>query len=308
MRQLLRNTTFVGLTVAAVVLLLPSTAQAQRMSHGSRGGSASRARPSAQPSRPTSRPSRPSTQPSRPTTQPSRPGAQPSRQPSSSQRPTINGSNQNSGNRARPSTRPTNPSGNAGRGGNTINIDNSRNTTVVRNNSIRYNRPPHVYGGHRYYAYHPYYYHPYRPYSWGPAWHPWGYFVARIATTAIIISIANQQYHYDSGVYYTASSGGYTVVQAPVGATITTLPANAEPVVVNETTNNYYYGGTYYEKSDGGYTVVPPTAGTIVENLPEGAEEVKVGDQTYVKYGETYYLPVQKDGKNVYEVVDVQPE
>ena len=79
-------------------------------------------------------------------------------------------------------------------------------------------------------------------------------------------------------------------------------------MVVNETTNNYYYGGTYYEKSKDGYTVVPPTAGTIVDNLPEGGEEVKIGDVTYVKYGETYYQPVQVDGKNKYEVVDVEKD
>ena len=78
----------------------------------------------------------------------------------------------------------------------------------------------------------------------------------------------NQTYHYDQGTYYIESNGGYTVVQAPVGATIKVLPEGSETVVVNETTNNYYYGGTYYEEAEDGYTVVPPTAGTIVENLP----------------------------------------
>jgi hypothetical protein len=77
-------------------------------------------------------------------------------------------------------------------------------------------------------------------------------------------------------------------------------------VVVNQTTNNYYYGGTYYEKSSSGYTVVAPTAGTIVESLPDGGTEVKIGDVTYVKIGETYYQPIQKSGKNVYEVVLVE--
>jgi hypothetical protein len=139
-------------------------------------------------------------------------------------------------------------------------------------------------------------------------WHPWGFFVATIAATAIIVSVENQQYHYDQGVYYVQSGSGYTVVQAPVGATITTLPANSQTVVVNETTNNYYYGGTYYEKSDGGYTVVPPTAGTVVESLPEGGEEIKIGDVTYVKVGETYYQPIEQDGKNMYEVVEVEED
>jgi hypothetical protein len=44
----------------------------------------------------------------------------------------------------------------------------------------------------------------------------------------------------------------------------------------------------------------------VVENLPEGGEEVTVGDQKYVKVGETYYQPIQKNGKNMYEVVQVE--
>ncbi len=195
------------------------------------------------------------------------------------------------------------------RGDININVDNStnisRNTRVNRNTHV-YNRPPYRYGGHAYYCYHPYYYHPYHPYYWGPVWHPWGFFVATLAATAVVVSVSNQQYHYDQGVYYQQSGNGYTVVPAPVGATVTTLPDNAQTVVVNETTNNYYYGGAYYEKTAGGFTVVAPTAGTVVEDLPEGGEEVRIGDVTYVKFGDTYYQPIQKDGKEMYEVVQVE--
>ena len=186
-----------------------------------------------------------------------------------------------------------------------VNVSN-RHNTVVRPPVRPYPRPPYVYGGRSFYCYHPYRYHPYHPYYYGPSWHPWGFFVAALAVTAIVVSVNNQQYHYDQGTYYVESNGGYTAVQAPVGATITTLPEGSQTVVVNETTNNYYYGGTYYEKTDQGYTVVPPTAGTVVESLPEGGEEVKIGDVTYVKYGETYYQPIEKDGKNMYEVVNIE--
>lgn len=71
-------------------------------------------------------------------------------------------------------------------------------------------------------------------------------------------------------------------------------------------TTNYYYGGSYYEKGDGKYTVVAPIAGAVVEHLPEGGQEVKIGDQTYVKVGETYYQPLHIDGKDKYEVVQVE--
>lgn len=193
-----------------------------------------------------------------------------------------------------------------------INIDNSRDINIrntrVRSSGRIYVRPPYIFGGFRFYAFRPYYYHPFRPFYWGSYWHPWGYFVTSLATTAIIISIENQRYHYDQGVYYIEEDDGYRVVQAPVGAEIKKLPEGSQTVEVNETTNNYYYGGTYYEKDGEMYKVVPPTAGTIVPNLPEGAEEVRVGDQTFVKYGETYYQPVQVDGKNMYEVVEVKEE
>lgn len=199
-----------------------------------------------------------------------------------------------------------------------VNIDNSKDVKInnnrVVNNSVRtngyrpYTRPPYRHGGFVYFSYRPYFYHPYTPFYWGPVWHPWGFFVAALATTAIIVSIENAQYHYDQGVWYQPYNGGYQVISAPVGATITTLPTNTQTVVVNETVNNYYYGGTFYEKNEKGYTVVPPTAGTIVPHLPEGGKEVKVGDQTYVQFGEIYYQPIQVDGKNMYEIVEVKKE
>jgi len=235
-----------------------------------------------------------------------------------------------------------------------IRVNNSRNTSVRRSNNYRpYSRPPYRYGGYRYNCYHPYFYHPYRPFAWGPMWHPWGFFVATLATTAIIISLADndtpvidanadyyvmtdagyhvkmqhalagpydpvseekneyyfQDYYYDQGVFYLKVDGGYTVVAAPIGATIKTLPTGYETVTLDDgKTKNYYYGGTFYEKTDKGYTVVPPTAGTIVEHLPEGGEEVEMGDVKFVKVGDTYYQPMQQDGKDVYEIADVEED
>jgi len=118
--------------------------------------------------------------------------------------------------------------------------------------------------------------------------------------------VAQQQYYYDQGVYYIKEGEGYVVVQAPPGATVKVLPKETETVVINETTNNYYYGGTFYEKTGDEYKVVEPMAGSVVENLPEGGEEVKVGEVTYVKIGGTYYQPIKQDGKDMYEVVDVE--
>jgi hypothetical protein len=114
--------------------------------------------------------------------------------------------------------------------------------------------------------------------------------------------VANLTYNYYQGVWYAPYGGGYTVVSAPIGATVTTVPSQT----VQVENNYYYYGGTYYEKEGDKYKVVPPKAGTVVEHLPEGGEEVTVGDHKYVKFGETYYQPIEKDGKQMYEVVEVR--
>jgi hypothetical protein len=188
-----------------------------------------------------------------------------------------------------------------------INIDNSTNV-IQKNNIAAYHHPPYMWGGAAFFAFHPYMYHPFTPFYWGPMYHPWGFFVAALAITAIIVSVDNEEYHYDEGTWYQEEDkGGYTVVEAPVGGTVTKIPSNSQPVTVNNTTN-YYYGGTFYEKDGQKYKVVPPPAGAVVDGLPEGAEEVKIGDQTYVKYGDVYYQPVKVDGKDKYEVVQVEKE
>jgi hypothetical protein len=270
--------------------------------------------------------------------------------------------NNNSGNK---SIKNNNVNIDKSRGDVNINVDNSKdvriknvnNTTVRRNTYRPYTRPPYVYGGYHYRCYHPYYYHPYRPFYWGPVWHPWGFFIATLATTAIIVSFADadlppanwngeyyvmspaapsymnayysagpawfdegmnysdvpkvqaaEEYYYDQGVFYLKGSGGYTVVAAPVGGIVKTIPSGYETVVLDDASGvkNYYWGGTFYEKVSSGYKVVAPTSGAVIEHMADGGEEVKLGDVTYVKLGETYYQPVQVDGKSMYEVVDVE--
>lgn len=305
-------------------------AEAQRLPH--RGGNKATSRPMSRP-KPAIRPSsRPSARPSaRPSTRPSsRPTARPSARPSSrpAARPSINGGHN------RPSARPNRPSS-----GNTSiikkkNIDRTPNNvrrpitsdkrhsinrrhTHVRPGYRPYQRPPHYFGGHYYYSHYHYHYHNYRPYYWGSYYHPWGYFVANLAATAIIVSISNsgndtndnnEDYHYENGTYYLKTDKGFEAVQAPIGAQVAQIPKEAEKVKVSETADNYYYGGAFYEANKDGYIVVPATAGTIVPNLPEGGEEVKIGEQTYVQFGETYYQPIQVDGKNMYEIVEVRTE
>ncbi|MFT7072464.1 MAG: hypothetical protein ACJA1Z_003402 [Patiriisocius sp.] len=46
----------------------------------------------------------------------------------------------------------------------------------------------------------------------------------------------------------------------------------------------------------------------IAPSLPEGGEELKIGDQAYVQFGETFYQPVELDGKVLYEIVEIKEE
>ncbi len=175
-------------------------------------------------------------------------------------------------------------------------------TAVVRTSPRPYPHAPYAYGGRHYYAYHPYAYHRYTPYYWGPGFYPFGAIVPTVTATAIVVSVAEHQYHYASGIWYLPSGSQYQVVAAPVGAAVTTLPSGAAAVGDDE----YYYAGAYYQKASGGYTVVAPRAGTVVDNLPPGGEEVTVGDRTYVRFGETYYQPIAENGQSKYEVVEIK--
>ncbi|HTE28417.1 DUF6515 family protein [Flavitalea sp.] len=162
-------------------------------------------------------------------------------------------------------------------------------------------RPPNTWQGKRYYSFRPYFYHPYRPYSWGPLWRPWGFFSPRIPASAIVINFQNRNYRYDQGIWYNPTNGGYTVVQAPIGALISFLPAGTQ-TLFNNNVPIYYYGGTYYQQSGPGYVVIAPPAGTIVQNLPPGGQEVTIGGQVYVNVNGVFYQPVEN---NQYEVAQV---
>ncbi len=71
-------------------------------------------------------------------------------------------------------------------------------------------------------------------------YHPAGFFLATMYVTAVMISVSNQNYYYNQGVYYTQSTSGYVVVPAPVGASVTVLPSDYTLVVVGSSTYYYY--------------------------------------------------------------------
>ena len=62
-------------------------------------------------------------------------------------------------------------------------------------------------------------------------------------------------YYYAGGVFYQQTPDGFVVVTAPLGATVSTLPAGAAPVNIN---------GMIYYQADGAYFLPVMQDGTTV--------------------------------------------
>ena len=294
---------FSGVIILTGLLFLPQEGSAQRMNHPNFGGGGGR--PSASPPANFSRPAQPANRPapspavSRPPQQiQNRPAQQVQTHPAEpprqiENRPTINGGsnnhdyNQHNYNQNTATYRPP------------ANVQ--KNTTVQRNVTVHEN--VNVYHNH-FQPVHAYAYHPYHPYYWGHNWHPLGYFAASLARDAYLLTIANQSYYYDEGVYYQPSSGGYSVVPAPIGALVSFLPPGYETTMVGDDTY-FYYGGTFYIDTGNGYQVVTAPYGAVVTQIPDGAVQQDINGQTYLIYNNTYYQPVSMNGTDAYEVVQV---
>ena len=155
--------------------------------------------------------------------------------------------------------------------------------------------------------------------GWGPHvfwhpthfWHPFGFFLATLATTAIIVSIADHdssKVYYDNGTYYEQSNqsgqSGYVVVPAPIGARVPTLPDGNTEITVGST-DYYYYAGTFYvqDTDQVHYVVVQAPVGAVVPYLPDGNEKKKISDIQYYVYDGIYYQPKSSNGQVVYQVV-----
>ncbi len=285
MKTFFRIAFSLGLIILVVFLIsIPQETNAQRFSHPnfSAGGGGSRG---AAPAQNFSRPA-PAPAAFHPAPTVSRPAPAPAEY-----HPTINGGSYNTGNHVfhqSPSPART-----------TVNVH--ENVNVQRNVAVHEN--VNVYHNH-FLPVHAYAYHPYHPYYWGHNWHPYGYFAASLATDAFLISLANQQYYYDDGVYYQPYSGGYTVVAAPIGAVVGSLPPGYETTMVGNDTY-FYYGGVFYIYTGSGYQVVAAPIGAVVTQIPDGAVQQDIDGQTYLVYNNTYYQPISQDGQDAYEVVQV---
>jgi hypothetical protein len=277
------------LVVMTVLLIIPQTGSAQRMNHPNYGGGG---HPSPNFSRPAPAMNHPAPAVNHPPQQmPNRPAEQPRQMES---RPTING-----GYNMNHDYNQHNYAGNTAAYRPPVNVQ--RNVTVQHDVTVHEN--VNVYHNH-YQPVHAYAYHPYHPYYWGHNWHPLGYFAISLARDAFLLSVANQQFYYENGVYYQPAPGGYSVVPAPLGAIVSVLPPGYETTMVG---NDYYfyYGGAFYIDTGNGYQVVQAPYGAVVTQIPDGAVQQDINGQTYLVYNNTYYQPVSENGTDAYEVVQI---
>jgi len=137
----------------------------------------------------------------------------------------------------------------------------------------------------------------------------------------------NSLYYYSGGAFYQPNdTGGYSVTDPPVGASIPSLPKNAHAIAINGV-QYYEYRGVYYTaqvndkgetiyivagkdgvlNTDGGSNTTPlPKVGDTIDKLPEGSQKVTLNGVNYFAAPDgIYYETVVKDGNTTYRVASV---
>lgn len=123
---------------------------------------------------------------------------------------------------------------------------------------------------------------------------------------AFIITFESHRYRYLNGVFYEPYNSGYRVIPPPPGVYVPSIPNGFQQVMVGDDTY-YYYGGAFFVRNGTNYEVAAAPAGAVIYNLPEGAQQVTVDNYTYLQYNDTYYLPIQINGVDAYEVTYLEP-
>ena len=135
------------------------------------------------------------------------------------------------------------------------------------------------------------------------------------------------QYYYSDGLFYQYNNEQYTVVEPPIGAEVTSLPSNAQSIVIN---GQQYYeaGGVYYQpytKDDGTLVYVvagkdgelntnavvtndqprAPQIGDLVNQLPPNCRKVLVnGQRLFVSVEGIYFQEkIDENGIKYYKIV-----
>ena len=135
------------------------------------------------------------------------------------------------------------------------------------------------------------------------------------------------EFFYYGGLFYQYDNNEYTVVEPPIGAEVTSLPSNAQSIVIN---GEQYYeaNGVYYQpitKDDGSisYQVAGkdgelntnnpngdmdqqlPQIGDIVQTLPPNCRKISLNGEKYYVSEDGYYYQEARDTNNnkIYKIV-----
>ena len=193
------------------------------------------------------------------------------------------------------------------------NLGYAQRTNVVPAGASNYRVVPGTnYNRGSYWGNHNYYYHNQGYYKM--------YYYPKIGFTCTVLPYgcypffwADNEYYYSDGLFYEYENDQYAVVEPPIGAEITTLPSDAQSIVIN---GQQYYEvqGVYYQpytKDDGSQVYVvagkdgelntnqgtgqdntPPASkiGDVVIQLPPDCRKINInGQKLYVSPDGVYY-------------------
>ncbi|WP_237059257.1 DUF6515 family protein [Microbulbifer sediminum] len=149
----------------------------------------------------------------------------------------------------------------------------------------------------------------------------------------INLRVGDRPFFYHGGHFYRHGPAGYVVVSAPLGAAVASLPGSAVRVEIGGAIF-YQYADAYYQwhPARHAYVVVPPPVGAaaplapatppapasgpvdpgtgyapgeVVDSLPTGYTAEIINGVQYYRYGDQYFMPTRRDGREVYVAVQV---
>ena len=136
---------------------------------------------------------------------------------------------------------------------------------------------------------------------------PVGHHADSLADGAETVKVDNKTYYYaDWSFWEKASGGGYVVVDAPVGAEVSTLPDEATKHTEGEVVL-YQFDNLYLteDKSSSGkkiYRVEPQPAEEEIDAIPSGSPSFVADGETYHYVDYNFYVAYEENGKRGYVV------
>jgi len=117
------------------------------------------------------------------------------------------------------------------------------------------------------------------------------------------VEVGGFTYRYDQGVFWLHQGSSFTVVTAPVGATVDKLPQGVTRIV-SGTGPVWYFFGTFFGEKGSAYEVIKPAAGLTVFYLPDGYSQEKVKGVARYRFGDIFFKPIFIQGILAYQVVE----